>query len=484
MKKSFIKVGIIYSVGQILSKAITFLLMPLYIKKLGIEVYGQLALVDTILDFILSFVIVSIFAGFTRYYREYNEIDRKKLKNTAINFALIMIIIDIIFVIIFGRKISSVVIGIDNSYYIFCMIVMRAILTQFIMLMLREYDLNYEAQITVVINLVNMLASVGLTILFVVKLNRGIKGIYEAYNIVNLIILIYLFVKNLKTYKMEIDFNMLKSMLKFSAGLIPSSISSTVLTLSDRYFLKGYKSYAETGIYSMGYKFGTLIDPVFVGPFNSIFTPFKFQVWSEDDASIKLNNMYRTYHLLGCFFLLGISMFTKSVLLICKLGEQIEAYKIVPLILISYFVYGKAAFYSLGIQVKNKTYLDGVIMMAGGILNILLNIVLIKPMGMYGAATATIVSYLFMNILYYFVGKKFYFIKYENLIVIKLYIISIILYVGYYFISKNNQNIIIDIIIATILMGIYLLMLIILKIVSKEEVNLYILKFKNKLIKR
>lgn len=313
-KDSFIKIGFIYAVGQVLSKALSFILLPIYTRQLGTVGYGQLALADTVLDFIGAFTILGVYSGYYRFYREYDEKDRRKLKNTAINFALILSVFDILLVVLIGQPVAKLIFKFDNNYEILILIIIRSILTQLVTMLMCDYTLNYKATIAVTTNLVNLILNLGFSIFFVVYLKQNIVGVYKGYIYSNFIIFIYLFYKNLKYYRLEFDMSMLKNMLTFSGGLILGNISSTILTLSDRYFLAGYKTYSETGVYSIGYKFGMLIDPLFISPFKSVFTPYKFQIWKNEDAQEKFNDMFNKYHFYGLFILLAISLYSKFII--------------------------------------------------------------------------------------------------------------------------------------------------------------------------
>ena len=88
--KSFVKIGMVYATGEILSKLLSYMLLPIYTSQLGSAGYGQLALVDTVLEFMSTFATCSIYSGYLRFYREYDSKDRLTLKNTAINFAVII----------------------------------------------------------------------------------------------------------------------------------------------------------------------------------------------------------------------------------------------------------------------------------------------------------------------------------------------------------------------------------------------------------
>lgn len=472
-RKSFLRVGIIYVIGQVIYKAISFVFLPIYTRKLGTIGYGQLSLADMILDILNGFVICGIYTGYNRYYREYDEKYRRKLKNTAINFALISASLCIMLTILFGKSIVNIAFKFDGSYRIFILAVIRSITTQFITLLMCDYALNYRAGISILMNLTNLILNLIFSINFVVFKNQGIIGVYKGYVLSNIIILIYLVLVSIRQYRFEFDRKMLKEMFKFSVGFIPGSFSSTILTLSDRYFLAGYKSYTETGVYSIGYKFGMLIDPFFIGPFKSIFTPYKFEIWKDEDAQEKFKVIFEKYHFIGLFIMLGISFISKSAIMIFTTKDFIDAYKIVPLILFSYFLYGKVCFYNLGLEIRNKTYLDSFIMFAGAALNVVLNIIMIPKLGMYGATLATCISYLIMNLIYIISTLPMYFVRYNFKKVFLFYLVGFSLYLVYYFGSLTTMPLLYEVIFVITLLIMYVLLCIFLKLVKVEDLQKY-----------
>ncbi|GAB6150663.1 lipopolysaccharide biosynthesis protein [Clostridium novyi] len=478
--KSFFKTGIIYMIGQIFSKLISFIFIPIYTRELGKVGYGKLALADTVMDFISTFLIISIFSGYIRFYREYTDENRNRLKNTAINFAIIMSILDIILLLLFGKKLSGVILGFKDAYRVLVLIVVRSLISQFITLLMCDYNLNYKANKTVIINTVMLAMNVALSIVLVVIKKLGIIGVYEGYVYSSGIILIYLIIINIKNYKFEFDIKMLKNMLKFSGGLIPEGMSGNILTLADRYFLKGYRGLGETGIYSIGYKFGGLIDPIFINPFKSIFTPYKFEIFNDKNAELKINEMFEKYHFIGLFLVLIIAVYSKFILIIFTTHEYIQAYRFIPIILISYFTYGKAEFYGLGIQIKNKTYINGIVMLCGGMVNIILNILLIPRYGMLGAAIATLMSYMVINFLYLKISNKISNIRYKLKQIYKLYIWVILLYFCYYMISWFDINIIFEFLIGVFICIIYIYIGIKLEFIYINDIYELIFKVKLK----
>jgi O-antigen/teichoic acid export membrane protein len=139
------------------------------------------------------------------------------------------------------------------------------------------------------------------------------------------------------------------------------------------------------------------------------------------------------------------------------------------------------SFYSLGIKIKNKTYLESYILIFGGILNIILNMLLIPKYRMYGAAIATITSYIVMNIIYIFYAMPMYSIRYNLRAALKYYVIIITLYLLYYIVSITNINIFLEWIVGLLLLVIYIILCVALNLVKREELLSYIHKIKRKL---
>ncbi|SHF15752.1 lipopolysaccharide biosynthesis protein [Clostridium fallax] len=482
-ERSFLKIGLVYVIGQLLSKAISFIMLPIYTRELGAMEFGKLSLADTVMDFISVFLIVTIFSGYTRFYRDYKKEDRGRLRNTAITFAIFLLVIDILFFLIFGKIIASKVLNFDNSYYMFFLIFLRGIISQFISLLICDYTLKYEAKKIVIVNLVMLVLNITFVIILVVVKRQGIFGVYKGYIYGSAIILVYLIIKNIKTFKLELDKSMLKKMVVFSGGLIPSGISGTILNLADRYFLTSYEGFVQTGIYSIGYKIGMLINPIFIAPFTSIFVPYKFQIYKSKESHEKINKMFKIYNIVGVFIVLAITLYSKFFIYIFATSEYMAAYNIISLILFSYFLYGKAEFYTIGMQIANKTYLDAIVMGIGGVINIILNIILIPKIGMYGAAISTLFSYGIMNSLYNYISQKMYSIKFNNFISIKVYFIYGFIFLLYKILSFINKNLIIEFIVNIFLLAMYIFICIKLKLISYEILLHYINRVKNKLFK-
>lgn len=481
MNNKFKKAALVYAVGQILAKSLNFIFIPLYTNKLGTEGYGQLALIDMLYSLISVFIILGINSGYIRFYKENDSLGRKKLKGTAITFSIIFSIILILINSLLSPFYVNYFMHLQNGVSIMNLLLIRCATEQIAYLLIIDYSMNYKATNVVKIEILKLVLNLSLIIYFVAIANQGIYGMYKGYVISNILVLILLSFKNYSDIKFQINLSMLKDMLKYSCQLIPSGVSAIILNLADRYVLDFFLGLSVTGVYSLGYKFGTLIDPIFISPFKKVFTPFKFEVWDKPNANKNLNKWFYKYNLIGIIVIFLISIFGKSIIMITSPRSFLGAYKIIPLILISYFLYGKSEFYSLGIYVTNNTRFDGYIMILSGILNLILNFTLIPILGMYGATIATIISYYFTNKMFKKISDKCYKFKYNvNKDIIKLWILTITMYLLYFILTYYIVSLFYEIQLALIIFLIWFLIIYKLKIIKKEFIIKIINNIKNK----
>lgn len=473
----FFKTGILYSIGQFLIKGIAFLLIPLYSRYLGTEVYGQLALVDIVYNFISIFIILSIYSGYMRFYNEDEKYDGFA---TIFNFSLISIFIQGIIIFILGKYFSYSLLKVKNSYFILILIFVRGSLEQIITLLETIYSMKYQVKKLISLKFIITFITLVSIIFFVVIKKETITGIYLGYIIGNFFILFYILYDNKEKIKLVFNYDFLKKCFKFSFGLLLGNISYLILATIDRYFLKEYRSFSDVGIYSMGYNFASLIEIFFIASFKKVFTPFKFQEYQNKNFNYKINKFFDYYNILGIIIFLLISVNIKLILYVFSTKEFLRAYLITPIITFSYLLYGQVEFYTLGILLKNKTYIGSFIIAIGGITNIILNIVWVKKYGMYGAALSTIISYIVMSILYIYISQKLYYIKFNFNKMIKIILLGVVLYFIYFIISIQNINIIFETFIGNTIVLI-LISLIFKFIFDKKEKEEIILFIKSKL---
>jgi O-antigen/teichoic acid export membrane protein len=260
------------------------------------------------------------------------------------------------------------------------------------------------------------------------SLNMGIKGSLQASTITAGT---FAFI-GLSLCKSMLGFSfswqVIKSMLKFGLPLVPSLMSSYVLSQADRWFLQSYSTMDVLGIYSLGYRVGSMINLFVVQPFQLIWLPMIFETEKKPGAKHFFEQML-TYMLLFSFWVgLGISLFSKELLTVMATPAYQGAYATIPWIVLAYVIYGGYMVVNIGIYIKNKTAYAMWLVGAAALSNILFNFMLIPSLGGLGAAQATLLSYIILFIIALFVNRRIFPLDYEWIRIAKVALVALSLF--------------------------------------------------------
>jgi O-antigen/teichoic acid export membrane protein len=259
LKKTVGHAGV-YTIGVLLSRLVSFVMLPVYTNFLSPSDYGVLELLE------MTVIAVSIFAGlgihnglFKYYYECDNERDRMDLVSTA--FLLVIGFYGMFCAIgVFSSSyLSSLVIGGSSYVSLFKLSFVNLFLQFLIFVPLAYVRAQQKSVLFVVVNTVQMVLQVSLNIIFVVYQKMGVPGILLStlitYVVVGLWMSIYAFTRVGFRFSAE----RASHLIRFGAPFVLSGVGAFIMTFSDRLFIKHYWTISDVGIYSLAYKFGFLL---------------------------------------------------------------------------------------------------------------------------------------------------------------------------------------------------------------------------------
>ena len=188
------------------------------------------------------------------------------------------------------------------------------------------------------------------------------------------------------------DRSLQKKMIAYSLPLIPNSIMWWMMNAADKYVILALIGSNANGIYAVAGKLPTII---------STFTTIFMQAWqvsaiSESDAKDKNNfysNVFNALTIALCMIVSGILIILKPFLAVVINSTYTDAWKYVPFLLLSASFSSFSAFLGTNYTAMGKTGGALKTTLVGGLLNVVLNVVFIKMIGLNGAALATAVSF-------------------------------------------------------------------------------------------
>ncbi len=234
-----------------------------------------------------------------------------------------------------------------------------------------------------------------LTIIFLIPLKMGIVGYMLAIIIADLLSVVFLILGS-RAYKninfKTLNFKISRQMISFSLPLMPTSLLWWVVNVSDRYFVKYMIGDSANGLYAAAYKIPTILTLA-----SAIFLDaWQISAVSENKSHERnefYSDIFKSFQ--GAIFVVGsVLIFSSKLVTKILLAESYyDSWQYIPVLIF-------ATAFSCFVVFMGNIYLAAkrniatlVTTVAGAVINLILNGILILFFGAQGAAIATCISY-------------------------------------------------------------------------------------------
>ena len=418
-KKQLAKNTIIIFFGRVCTQLISFFLLPLYTSYLATKEYGTVDLIQTYVTLLVPIITLELEMSIFRFLIDSRKSEKETNKLISNNFFILGIslsIFSILYIIV------SSIVTIPYRWLILVDIIVCVLSGNFLQVA-RGFGKTLDYAISCILTGLTTVISNIILICFV---HMQAEGMIISMALANFMCSLYLFIR-LKLYSKInfkiVDFKQIKEMYKYSLPLIPNGISWWIVNVSDRSIISIVLGASANGLYAISNKFPTIISSL-TGVFNLS--------WSES-AALHINSSDRdeffsdiTNTVLRLFMALGVGMlacmpFVFPILIDVKYND---AYNYIPFLVLGTVFNVAICLYSQVYLAKKLSKQVASTAIVGAIINILINVIFIKQIGLYAAAVSTMISYFVMMVYRHFDLKKYVNIKIEK----KLIIESIIIY--------------------------------------------------------
>ncbi|WP_180274066.1 lipopolysaccharide biosynthesis protein [Streptococcus suis] len=397
--KKLINNSIVFALGNLGSKVVSFILVPFYTYYLTTEQYGISDLLLTTVSLLVPIFFFSVYDAVLRFVLD-SGYDNKRILSNSLIIGLIGFI--------FSLVLLPLVLLTDFKPYVL----------HFYLILLFTFFQNLFGQYARAKGYVRLFSLNGIlltaflasfSILFIVVFHQGLTGFFWAQILAYLFSDVVLFLGS-KAYKdislKFINRKEIKSLLSYSVPLIPNSVMWWIVNASSRYFILFFSGTYLTGLFAVASKL-----PALLGILNQIF----MQAWQisaiEEKGAEESNTYYTTvFGAFASLLFVITSMLTiviKFVFGILFAPSYFSAWTVVPLLALGTVFSNFSAFIGTNYIVAKKT--GGVFKTSvyGGIVSLLLNLILIKVFGLIGAGLSAMISFYIVFILRYFDTRKF-----------------------------------------------------------------------------
>jgi O-antigen/teichoic acid export membrane protein len=464
--------GSIYGLANVLGRIISFIMLPIYTRYLTPADYGTLELIYLTTNIIEMVIGLRIEAAVSRFYFDFKEVnDRNTVVSTAtLGYGALAAAMVLLLTPFSGFMATHILDAPDQSALFTIAIITLGV--GIVNPIGFAYFRVIHASVTLMtFRVVTTLVTLSLNIYFVVVLKQGVYGILYSSLIAAVLTTIVMMIYVLRRTGFRINWGVLKEMIKFGLPLIPSNMAAYMVHASDKYFIKEYVDMSSAGLYSVGYKIGTLVNSFVTSPFTQIWTPRRFETFTHEGAEKLYARIFTYFVTLSLFVSLMISIMAKEIIIVTVDHAYWPAYKVVPIITLSYTIFSFHYHFNVGIMMKKATKYLAYVNVSNGLLNLLLNLWWIKYWGIWGAAYATLVCFIFKVVMTYYYSNRFFKIEVEWRRVATLFAVAFILYFAG--VSIDTGSIWLDLALKPLVGVCYVLLLYFSRFFTGEEIKTF-----------
>lgn len=390
----------LYSLGEIIPRILSFLLLPLLTRYLSPEDYGITGYITTTVTFLYVFTILSVNTYALRnYYKYETELERKTLVGNIFVFlttwGFVMLCVEVLLLPVI---ISAFQIQVPfYPYFLLGLLINYFDVVSVVPLI--AYRVHQDAKRFVMLGVGRTILQYLLMVLFVVHLNLGLYGAYlgRLLGCIPFVIL-YFYIIRIKGI-FTINTQQIRDALIFSLPLLPGALSYLVISIFDRIVLERYVSLSELGIYSIASTLALTLNIVILGMYRS-FEQKIFQTHGQDGYTILIDRLYRIY--IALLYIAGFLMiaFSRELLFLLTTSEFYNAENYIVYLTVAVIISGINTFLStLFIAEQNRKMVTKA-SIASVIISVAANIILIRYYGIIGACFASMGAFLIACIMY------------------------------------------------------------------------------------
>ena len=390
--KNLLNNTFIFAIGDLSTKGITLLLVPIFSFYLTKSEFGSLDLIQTSILLIIPVLSLSAAEAVLRFTFEFSP---KKVFTNGLTVILLGLLLTnfITFLIYLTTSFEAKILFLISL--LVCVMILQNLLLQFS----RGLKKNFVFAVSSIISSVSLLLFIFVFIFYSeFSLEKYLLSAILS-NFTSIIFIYYSLKINKYIDFNEFDHKFIKELLKYSCPMIPNSIIWWVINGSSRFLILYFLGPSANGVYAVSSKI-----PGLINIFNSIF--FKaWQIVSIEDLSSNSKDEDMTKKKVFIYFRVFLLMMITILILfidnIFKIFINItffEAVNYVPILLFSIYFSSCSSFLGTNYIVNKKTGNLFKSTIWSAVINIFLNVILIPYVGLYGVAISSMISFFYMYI--------------------------------------------------------------------------------------
>jgi O-antigen/teichoic acid export membrane protein len=274
------------------------------------------------------------------------------------------------------------------------------------------FRLEERARAYFAITILNVLASIAVTVALVVGADEGARGLLIGSYGTGAAFVLGLFAWHRRRLSLRFDRALLHRFFRFGLPTMPAEVSLYMLNVVDRVIIVRYAGLAEAGLYALAVKFAQAVN-VLVRGFQLAWPPLAYSIRDDEEARRVYANVV-TLFVAGCAFAVAAMwLFARWIVRALAAPRFFEAYEAVGLISTAVTLYALYLVLVVILGRTGRTEFNLPAALGGLVANVVLNLILVPPLGIVGAGLALLASYLVVLVLMYGFTQRLFPVPYE-----------------------------------------------------------------------
>lgn len=384
----------VYGLGGVVSRVLAVFLLPLYTRYLDTADLGAVGLIVALSAVLVTVLRLGISSAFFRFYFDSQDAARRRLVvRTSFWFTMASATAGLAAGVLLAGPVADVL-GLEEA---------NLVRAGFVGIWAQ---MNYE-QLTslfraeerstafVLASLANITVTVGATVLLVVVWEQGALGVIAGNFVGTLTVYLALLAVHREQLGLEFSRPLLREMNRFGVPLVPAALALIVVNFSDRFFLVHLASLEEVGLYEIGVRIASAM-VLLLTAFRMAWPAFAYSI--EDDGEAKRTYAFVLTYLVAVasWLALALGLLAPWLVRVLATPEFYGGQRVVAPLAFGGMAYAAYIVMAIGVGRAKRTQFNWAIAGIAAAVNVVLNLLLIPPYGMLGAAYATVAAYAVM----------------------------------------------------------------------------------------
>ena len=384
------------------TKALSFISIPVYTRLLTVEDYGVVNVFMSFVGIVAVLLTLSSEVSIGRYYYDAkSEEDFKRFVGTSLRLTgIILGVMTLLFIV--GLNIIAKVIGMPPRLTL-CLVpvalfnITNSVFTQI-------YNPQLQSKKIAIVSSVQCYLAFILSVVCIILIKDEKYYGYIYGNIIAMVLLGAYMVKQIKPYYANcFDKSYIPYILKYCLPHIPDTLSGLVLAQFSKIFMGNNQGYSLAGSYSLVVNIAVLM-AVVIQITNNSWVPYYYRYMNAKDYK-SINNDFNLIWRLTLIAAIGLSLFGSEIAELLAKNDFWGQLQLLPLLVTGYVFHQWAYVYLRNVEYSRRMMWNTYAYMFSGTVLVILNVLLVPRFHGFGAAIATLISYVALFLFAYVTNR-------------------------------------------------------------------------------